>query len=63
MCVSLGASEAINYKDVDFEEAMRSSTGGRGVDVVLDMVGGDYIPKNLRLLAPEGRLVFIAFLK
>ena len=63
LCVSLGASEAINYKDVDFEEAMRSSTGGRGVDVVLDMVGGDYIPKNLRLLAPEGRLVFIAFLK
>lgn len=63
LCVSLGASKAINYKDADFEEALRSATDGHGVDVILDMVGGDYIAKNLRLLAPEGRLVFIAFLK
>jgi NADPH2:quinone reductase len=62
-CVKLGAAQAINYREADFEEALKAATDGRGVDVVLDMVGGDYIAKNLRLLAPEGRLVFIAFLK
>ena len=62
-CVKLGAAQAINYREADFEEALKAATDGRGVDVVLDMVGGDYIARNLRLLAPEGRLVFIAFLK
>jgi len=62
LCETLGAAKAINYRDIDFEDAIRTETGGRGVDVILDMVGGDYVPKNLRLLATEGRLVFIAFL-
>ncbi len=63
VCEELGATKAINYREDDFEEAIKTATEGRGVDVVLDMVAGDYVMKNLRLLAPEGRLVFIAFLK
>jgi putative PIG3 family NAD(P)H quinone oxidoreductase len=62
-CVTLGAERAINYKKTDFVEAVREATGGRGVDVVLDMVGGDYTQRNLDVLAMEGRLVQIAFLK
>jgi putative PIG3 family NAD(P)H quinone oxidoreductase len=58
-CRELGADVAINYRDV---EAVARETGGKGVDVVLDMVGGDYIPRNIRCLALEGRLVQIAFL-
>jgi NADPH2:quinone reductase len=54
-CRDLGAEWAINYKTDDFEEVLKSV----GVDVVLDMIGGDYIPKNLRLLHDDGRLVFI----
>ena len=61
-CRELGASAAFNYKATDFEEAVLSETGGEGVDVVLDMVGGDYVQKNLAVLRPEGRLVQIAFL-
>lgn len=59
--LALGADHAINYKDKDFAEVVRSLTEGRGVDVVLDMVGGDYIPKNIASLAEEGRQVSIAF--
>ena len=55
----LGA-EAIDYREADFVDWMR---GHGGADVILDMVGGDYIPRNLRALAPEGRLVQIAFLR
>ncbi|HYF59200.1 MAG TPA: NAD(P)H-quinone oxidoreductase [Burkholderiaceae bacterium] len=62
-CLALGADAAIDYRRQDFvAEAMRLS-GNRGVDVILDMVGGPYIEKNLRLLALEGRLVQIAFLQ
>jgi putative PIG3 family NAD(P)H quinone oxidoreductase len=57
----LGADTAINYKSQDFVEAVKSLTGGRGVNVVLDMVGGDYLPRNLSCLADDGRHVSIAF--
>ncbi len=56
----LGAAKAINYKSTDFVEAVKSFTDGRGVDIVLDMVGGDYVPRNLKCLAEEGRHVSIA---
>jgi putative PIG3 family NAD(P)H quinone oxidoreductase len=62
-CHSLGADHAINYRAQDFVAEVARITGRRGVDVVLDMVGGDYIEKNLKCLALEGRLVIIAFLK
>ncbi len=62
-CRSLGADLAINYRETDFEEAISEFTGGAGVNVVLDMVGGDYIQKNINCLAPDGRQVSIAFLK
>ncbi len=61
-CVRLGADAAINYRVADFVHAVREFTAGRGVDVILDMVGGDYTPRNLRALAMDGRLVLIAFL-
>jgi NADPH:quinone reductase len=57
---ALGADAAINYRDGDFVEAVAALTDGRGVDIVLDMVGGDYLPRNLRCLAEEGRHVSIA---
>jgi len=60
-CMNLGATRAINYRDEDFVEVVRAETGGAGVDVILDMVGGDYIKKNIGLLKLEGRLVNIAF--
>ena len=56
----LGADHAIIYKDSDWAAEVKRITNGAGVDVVLDMVAGDYIPKNLQLLKPEGRLVIIA---
>jgi NADPH2:quinone reductase len=62
-CERFGAAAAINYRAEDFAAVIKSLTGGRGVDVVLDMVGGDYIGRNLRSLATDGRLVFIAFLQ
>ena len=62
-CVALGASAAINYRSEDFVAEIARLTAGRGVDVVLDMVGGDYIGRNLRCLAFDGRLVQIAFLQ
>ncbi|MCF0056805.1 NAD(P)H-quinone oxidoreductase [Dyadobacter sp. CY356] len=58
-CVSLGADLCINYKNEDFETALKDE----GADVILDMVGGDYIPKNLRLLRVDGRMVFINTMK
>jgi putative PIG3 family NAD(P)H quinone oxidoreductase len=61
-CERLGAERAVNYRDTDFVAAITEAIGGRGVDVILDMVGGDYVPRNLDLLATEGRLVQIAFL-
>ena len=62
-CLHLGAERAVNYRDEDFVEAAREFSGGHGVDVVLDMVGGDYIPRNIKALAADGRLVNIAFLR
>lgn len=62
-CLARGARHAFNYRDGDWVAAVREATGGRGVDVVLDMVAGPYIEKNLNLLAPDGRYSMIAFLK
>jgi NADPH2:quinone reductase len=62
-CVRLGAAKAFNYKTQEWNKELLAATGGRGVNVVLDMVGGDYVPKELKCLAEEGRLVFIAFLR
>ena len=62
-CLKIGADHAIDYKTQDFQEEIKRITSKRGVDVILDMVGGDYIEKNLKCLALEGRLSQIAFLK
>jgi len=61
-CVKLGADKAINYRSQDFVAEVMAATGGKGVDVILDMVGGDYVPRELKCLADEGRLAFIAVL-
>jgi putative PIG3 family NAD(P)H quinone oxidoreductase len=60
-CEQLGAEHAVNYREADFVDAVRRATLDKGVDVVLDMVGGDYIERNFRALARSGRLVNIAF--
>jgi NADPH2:quinone reductase len=62
-CVKLGADKAFNYKTQDWSAEVRAATGGKGVNVILDMVGGDYVPRELKCLAEEGRLVFIAYLR
>jgi len=62
-CESLGATRAVNYREEDFVSVVMSLTGGRGVDVILDMVGGDYFGRNIDLLALEGRLLQIAVLR
>ena len=59
--LAIGARHAINYRNQDFVEVVKQVTGGKGVDVVLDMVGGDYVPRNLQCLADDGRHVSIAF--
>lgn len=61
-CEKLGATRAINYRNEDFVAVIKQLTGGRGVDVILDMVGGDYVPRELASLADDGRLSLIAFL-
>jgi len=61
-CVELGAERAINYRDEDFVAVLRDATDGAGADVILDMVGGSYIARNIKALAPDGRLCQIAFL-
>jgi putative PIG3 family NAD(P)H quinone oxidoreductase len=58
-CERVGAERAIDYREVDFVAAVRDATGGRGVDVVLDIIGGDYLSRNIEVLAVEGRLVQI----
>jgi NADPH2:quinone reductase len=60
-CTKLGADVAINYKTEDFVAATKAATGGKGADVILDMVGGDYIERNYEAAAVEGRIVQIAF--
>jgi putative PIG3 family NAD(P)H quinone oxidoreductase len=62
-CLKLGADRAINYREEDFAAVVKEATGGKGVDVVLDMVGGDYIPRSISCMAPDGRHVSIAFLR
>jgi NADPH:quinone reductase-like Zn-dependent oxidoreductase len=62
-CERLGAEKAINYRVKDFVAEVKGLTGGTGVDLILDMVGGPYIEKNMDALAMEGRLVQIAFLQ
>lgn len=62
-CLQLGADVAINYRDEDFVSVAKQENGGRGVDVILDMVGGDYVGRNIKALAPQGRLVQIAWLQ
>jgi len=62
-CERLGAERAINHEDEDFVAVVREATGGRGADLILDMVGGDYVRRNIEALATDGRLVQIAFLQ
>ena len=62
-CARLGAERAINYRTQDFAAEVKAATGGKGVDVILDMAAGDFVPQELKALADEGRLVFIAFLR
>ena len=62
-CVRLGAERAFNYKTQDWSAEVLAATGNKGVNVILDMVGGDYVPKELKCLADDGRLVFIAYLR
>jgi putative PIG3 family NAD(P)H quinone oxidoreductase len=62
-CRALGAERAIDYRQEDFVAAVKEATQGSGVDVILDMIGGPYVERNLRALAVEGRLVQIAFLE
>ena len=59
-CLELGADHAINYKTEDFVAATQSATQGRGADVILDMVAGDYLPRNIAAAAVEGRIAIIA---
>ena len=62
-CTKLGADAAINYREQDFVAEVKALTAKKGVDVILDMVGGPYMQKNLSALAPDGRIVQIAFLQ
>jgi NADPH2:quinone reductase len=61
-CCRLGAARAINYREEDFVAAVRDETGGDGLDVILDIVGGDYLPRNLECLRLNGRLIQIGLL-
>ncbi len=63
ICLEIGANTAVNYREEDFVDAALKATNGRGVDVVLDMVGGEYTPRNIKALGRGGRLVNIAFLQ
>jgi putative PIG3 family NAD(P)H quinone oxidoreductase len=62
-CESLGAERAVNYRTSDFVEAVRTLTDGRGANLILDIVGGSYVPRNLAALATDGRLVQIGFME
>ncbi|HVV92917.1 MAG TPA: NAD(P)H-quinone oxidoreductase [Hyphomicrobiales bacterium] len=61
-CAKLGAARAINYREEDYVAVVKEATGGRGADVILDMVGGDYVARNYDVAAEDGRIVQIAFL-
>jgi putative PIG3 family NAD(P)H quinone oxidoreductase len=62
-CMALGAAHAINYRTTDFVAAVHAQTDGRGVDLILDIMGGSYVPRNLAALALDGRLVQIGLLE
>ncbi len=62
-CESLGAVRAVNYRDEDFADVLQAETGGAGVNVILDIAGGDFINKDIAVAAPEARIVFIAFVR
>lgn len=62
-CLALGAERAINYRDEDFVEAVRDFTSGRGVDLVLDIVGGDYVMRNYEATAAGGRILQVGFMR
>ena len=62
-CLGLGADFAINYREQDFVAVVKENTGKKGANVILDMVGGPYLQRNVQALAPDGRLVQIAFLQ
>jgi NADPH2:quinone reductase len=62
-CEQLGAARAINYHTGDFVDSVRDLTGGRGVDLVLDIIGGSYVARNLAALAVDGRLVQIGLME
>src|SRR5690606_5256277 len=62
-CLKLGADRAINYREADFVPVVKEATGGAGADVILDMVGGDYVGRNYEAAAMDGRIVQIAFLE
>src|SRR5690606_38175959 len=61
-CEALGAERGINYRGEDFVAVVLAATGKKGADVILDMVGGDYIAKNIKVAARDGRIVNIAYL-
>lgn len=61
-CLDLGAARAINYREEDFVEIVKAETGGKGADVILDMVGGEYVARNIAAAAEDARIVQIAFL-
>lgn len=61
-CIRMGAEIAINYREQDFVEKVKEATDGKGVNVIMDMVGGDYIPRNIEAAAEEGRIVYINFM-
>lgn len=63
VCLDLGADRAVNYREQDFVAVAKEANNGKGVNVILDMVGGDYIQKNIKSCAPDGRIVNIAFLR
>jgi NADPH2:quinone reductase len=61
-CEDLGATKAINYREEAFEDVVKAATDGKGVEVILDMVGGDYLARNVSCLKPDGRMVVIALM-
>jgi len=63
VCEELGARRAINYRDEDFVAVLKEETGGKGVNVILDMVGGDYLQRNIKVAANDARICYIAFLQ
>jgi NADPH:quinone reductase-like Zn-dependent oxidoreductase len=62
-CQRLGADVAVNYHEQDYVKVLKEATDGQGVDVILDIVGGDYVARNLKLAAKDGRIVSLSFLK